>query len=56
MTVAELIELLKAVPQNLEVIAEGCDCYGTISGCAIQERIWDEPKRTVVAIERGYDL
>ena len=28
MTVAELIEKLKEQPQDLDVLADGCDCYG----------------------------
>lgn len=30
MTVAELIAALQVVPQHLQVISEGCDCYGDI--------------------------
>jgi len=32
MTVAELIEELKKMPQEHEVWTEGCDCYGKASG------------------------
>jgi hypothetical protein len=34
-TVAELIEFLKALPQDMPVLTEGCDCHGPCSGASV---------------------
>ena len=36
MTVKELIEKLQAVPQDLEVFTEGCDCDGDVGSVAVE--------------------
>ncbi len=46
-TVAALIEQLKALPQDLPVVIEGCDCYGDASGATLIE-----DKEPYVLIER----
>lgn len=43
LTVAELIELLKAMPQDALVFHEGCDCYGEANGV-----VFDETDKTVL--------
>ena len=37
MTVSELIEQLRKLPQDLEVEAEGCDCVNKIRGAGVYE-------------------
>jgi len=37
MTVAELIEALKAMPQDAFVYHQGCDCTGNASGVVLEE-------------------
>ena len=32
---SELIELLKTFPLDMEVITEGCDCYGSTGGAKL---------------------
>ena len=34
LTVAELIEILKALPQDALVEVEGCDCHGDCKGAS----------------------
>lgn len=36
LTVAELIEALKAMPQDALVYHEGCDCYGNASAVHLE--------------------
>ncbi len=35
LTVSELIELLKQLPQDTEVWLEGCDCWGAANGVVV---------------------
>lgn len=35
LTVVELIEILKKLPEDLEVYQEGCDCYGGVTDAVI---------------------
>jgi hypothetical protein len=35
MTVAELIEALKTMPPDANVLTEGCDCHGEVGGAAL---------------------
>ncbi len=51
-TVAELIEELRKMPQNLEVWAEGCDCTGEATGCEVLSGHGDDGKKQVVLICR----
>jgi hypothetical protein len=37
MTVAELIEALKSMPQEAEVWHEGCDCTGAANGVRLDD-------------------
>lgn len=39
MTVAELIEELKKMPQDIEVYTEGCDCDGDVTKVSVNERL-----------------
>lgn len=36
-TVAELIEVLKSLPQDLPVYADGCDCIGKAKGAEVED-------------------
>lgn len=37
MTVAQLIEMLRGVSPDLQVILEGCDCVGETSGVTVKD-------------------
>jgi hypothetical protein len=37
LTVSELIELLRSMPQDAEVWHQGCDCQGTADGVKLQD-------------------
>lgn len=51
MKVSELIEALKTMPQDAEIVTEGCDCYGD---CA---RLKNKPEEKTVLLCRsdGYE-
>lgn len=44
LTVVQLIEKLKALPQDLPVLSDGCDCYGeTLDAYVVKNGDgWDE--------------
>ena len=50
MTVAELIEALRDMPEDMPVITQGCDCEGNAYSLSITE---DPDSGTYVLIERG---
>lgn len=37
MTVGELIEALKGMPPEREVMTEGCDCWGDVKGVVLSD-------------------
>jgi len=49
-TVAELIEQLRQLPQHMIVQAEGCDCIGKACGASVQRDVFSGPD--YVLIER----
>lgn len=55
MKVKELIEKLKAFPDDLEVWTEGCDCYGDIGEVEIAQSEDEETNKIVnqVYLRRG---
>jgi hypothetical protein len=57
MTVAELIEALKAMPQDGIVIVEGCDCHGDANGCEVESFYGydDDAPRVLITREGGVD-
>lgn len=42
MTVGELVEMLKALPQDVLVYTEGCDCYGPSDGIRYEPNYWGQ--------------
>ncbi len=56
MTVAELIEELKDLPQELPVKTEGCDCYGPCSGATLEDDTWNNVRRRYVILQRDDDI
>lgn len=42
-TVGELIEMLKALPQDLPVYADGCDCIGPAKGAEVEGETRGDP-------------
>lgn len=52
LTVAELIKKLKKLPQDLEVMSEGCDCEGEVNGAVIETLRGSSPKYKYVLLTR----
>jgi hypothetical protein len=57
MTVKQLIEQLKKYPEDMEVITEGCDCYGDSNKLELIDmaKMRNDPPKWEVIIKRGED-
>lgn len=49
MKVKELIELLNQFDPEVEVITEGCDCYGDVGGAYMLPDDYNDPPTLLIA-------
>lgn len=54
LSVKELIEALKKLPEDLPVWSEGCDCSGEVGAAEIQ--MWDDEKVVFLRRVNSYDF